>query len=68
MNNFWDLYKFQIDFEVFKKSAYDTQFKLEYLGDETFATPTILGDRIYTRVSHSDDDGNRQEMLYCLGK
>lgn len=28
---------FKIDFEVFKKSAYDTKFKLEYLGDETFA-------------------------------
>ena len=38
------------------------------LGDEAFATPTILGNRIYTRVTHLDDEGERQEMLYCLGK
>lgn len=38
------------------------------LGDETFATPTIVGDRLYVRTTHVDDDGKRQEMLYCLGK
>jgi outer membrane protein assembly factor BamB len=38
------------------------------LGDESFATPTILGSRIYARVTHLDDEGERQEMLYCLGK
>ena len=38
------------------------------LGDEAFATPTILGTRIYARVTHLDDEGERQEMLYCLGK
>ena len=36
------------------------------LGDEVFATPTICGGRIYMRVA-SQKDGNRQEMLYCLG-
>lgn len=38
------------------------------LGDEAFATPTIVGDRIYARVAVTDDDGNRQEILYCLGE
>lgn len=38
------------------------------LGDETFATPTIIGSRIYTRVAEVDDDGGRQEWLYCLGE
>lgn len=37
------------------------------LGDEAFATPTFVGDRIYARVA-SGGRGNRQEMLYCLGK
>lgn len=37
------------------------------LGEEAFATPTIVGGRIYMRVA-STVDGNRQEMLYCLGK
>lgn len=37
------------------------------LGDEVLATPTICGDRIYMRVV-TNDQGQRQEMLYCLGK
>lgn len=36
------------------------------LGDEVFATPTICGSRIYTRVA-KQIDGRRQEFLYCLG-
>jgi outer membrane protein assembly factor BamB len=36
------------------------------LGDEAFATPTIVGGRIYTRVARLVE-GNRQEWLYCLG-
>lgn len=37
------------------------------LGQETFATPTICGNHIYTRVAVRKD-GKRQEVLYCLGK
>lgn len=37
------------------------------LGDESFATPTICGDRIYIRVAEKQD-GQRQEVLYCIGK
>jgi hypothetical protein len=36
------------------------------LGDSVFATPTICGGRIYTRVAKMTD-GKRQEWLYCLG-
>lgn len=36
------------------------------LGDEVFATPTIVGNRIYMRVAEKSG-GKRQEMLYCLG-
>ncbi|MEW4531080.1 PQQ-binding-like beta-propeller repeat protein [Maioricimonas sp. JC845] len=35
------------------------------LGDETFATPTICGGRIYMRVA-SSAGGERVETLYCL--
>lgn len=37
------------------------------LGDETFATPSICGNRIYMRVA-TRAGGSRQEYLYCLGK
>ncbi len=36
------------------------------LGDEAFATQTICGSRIFTRVA-KQTDGKRQEWLYCLG-
>jgi outer membrane protein assembly factor BamB len=36
------------------------------LGDEAFATPTLCGHRIYTRVTHRDGN-HRQEYLYCIG-
>lgn len=35
------------------------------LGDETFATPTICGGRIYLRAA-ATTDRVRQETLYCL--
>lgn len=35
------------------------------LGDEAFATPTICGGRIYTRVARQMA-GQRQEFVYCL--
>lgn len=37
------------------------------LGDETFATPTACGGRLYLRVAETRD-GVRQETLYCIGK
>ena len=37
------------------------------LGNEALATPTICGSRIYMRVAVRDK-GQRQEMLYCIGK
>lgn len=36
------------------------------LGDEVLATPAICGGRIFTRVAFQQD-GRRNEMLYCLG-
>ncbi len=36
------------------------------LGDESFASPSICGDRIYLRVADSRS-GQRQESLYCIG-
>lgn len=37
------------------------------LGQSVFATPAICDGRIYTRVAH-DENGKRQEYLYCIGK
>ena len=37
------------------------------LGDETFSSPAIAGNRLYLRVAHRDGS-LRQEMLYCIGK
>ncbi|MEQ9411079.1 MAG: PQQ-binding-like beta-propeller repeat protein [Fuerstiella sp.] len=37
------------------------------LGDSVFATPTICGSRIFLRVAF-EQDGARQEYLYCLGQ
>jgi len=37
------------------------------LGDETMATPTICGSRIYLRAA-IHVKGQRQEVLYCVGK
>ena len=37
------------------------------LGDESFSTPAICGNRIYTRVSERVD-GGRQEWLVCIGQ
>jgi outer membrane protein assembly factor BamB len=38
-----------------------------HLGDEVLATPTFCGGRVYLRVA-VHKDGQRQEMLYCVGK
>jgi outer membrane protein assembly factor BamB len=37
------------------------------LGDETFATPVVCGNRIYLRVAMTTG-GKRQETLYVIGK
>ena len=37
------------------------------LGDETFSSPAIAGNRLYLRIAHRDGS-LRQEMLYCIGK
>jgi len=52
---------------LFKASP--TGFELlgeNQLGNEVFATPTIVGSRIYQRVAHLKD-GQRTESLYCIG-
>jgi len=37
------------------------------LGDDTYSTLTVCGDRIYLRVG-TQGSGRREEMLYCIGK
>ncbi|MGC3968178.1 MAG: PQQ-binding-like beta-propeller repeat protein [Pirellulales bacterium] len=37
------------------------------LGDESFASPAVVGDRMFVRVA-SSASGSRQEYLYCLGE
>ncbi len=37
------------------------------LGSEVYATPTIVDSRIYMRVA-AQNDGKREESLYCIGK
>lgn len=52
---------------IFKPSPESLQLIAENkLGDEVFSTPTICGGRIYLRVA-TLHDGQRQEILYCLG-
>lgn len=53
---------------VFK--ADPREFKLiakNQLGEQAFATPTICGGHIYSRVVEDEND-QRVEKLYCLGK
>ena len=53
---------------IFKASPKGyTQVAENQLGEEVFATPTICGNRIYTRAA-SMVDGVRQESLYCIGE
>ena len=44
------------------------QLSKNQLGQEVFATPTIVDSRIYHRVAHRSPSGERQEMLYCIGQ
>ncbi|MCA9134496.1 MAG: PQQ-binding-like beta-propeller repeat protein [Planctomycetales bacterium] len=56
------------EFFIFRASpsGYERLAKNQ-LGEEVLSTPTIVGSRIYHRVTHRDANGQRQEMLYCLG-
>ena len=56
--------------ETFIYKANPKRFELvakNKLGDEVFATQSICGGRIYTRVAFLED-GRRQEYLYCLAR
>ncbi len=56
------------DFFVFR--ATPTGFERlakNQVGEEVLATPTIVGSRIYHRVAHRDENGQRQEVMYCFG-
>lgn len=57
------------DFFIFKASpdGYEELAKNK-LGDNVYATPTIAGGRIYHRVGHVSERGQRQEVLYCIGE
>lgn len=51
---------------VFRASPDSYQeIAVNQLGDESFATPTIVDNRMYLRVASRD--GARQESLYCIG-
>ena len=43
------------------------QIAANKLGDQAMGSTTICGSRIYMRVAVRDK-GQRQEMLYCIGK
>ncbi len=47
-------------------SGYE-QFAQSQLGNQVFATPTVVGGRVFHRVVGKDDKGARQEWLYCFG-
>lgn len=56
------------DFFVF--AADPTKFERlakNQIGEEVLATPAIAAGRIYHRVAHRDENGARQEVLYCFG-
>lgn len=56
--------------ETFIYKANPKRFELvakNKLGDEVFATQSICGGRIYTRVAFLED-GRRQEYLYCMAR
>ena len=53
--------------EIFK--ANPEKFELvskNKLGDQFFASPTIVGNRLYLRGAHGDGT-SRREVLYCIG-
>lgn len=53
---------------IFKASPEKFElFGQNKLGDSVYATPTISGGRIYTRVAYNEGQ-NRQEYLICIGQ
>ena len=53
---------------VFKASTEKLELvSTNKLGNSVFSTPAICGGRIYNRVA-VDENGRRQEMLYCIGE
>lgn len=57
------------DFFVFRANPQEFErLAKNQLGEEVLASPTIVGSRIYHRVAHRDESGQRQEVLYCLGE
>lgn len=53
---------------VFKPNPAECEMLAEnQLGDEAYASPAVLGKRMYLRVA-ATIDGRRQEHLYCLGE
>ena len=46
--------------------AYES-IAINQLGEDVFATPTIVGNRLYYRVAHYKGR-ERQEYLYCIGQ
>lgn len=56
------------EFFVFRATptAYE-ELAVNKLGDQVFATPTIVGSQIFHRVAMLGDSGERQEYLICIG-
>lgn len=55
------------DFFVFRASPSKfEQLAKNQLGEEVLATPTIVDSTIFHRVAHRNENGQRQEVLYCL--
>lgn len=55
-------------FFVFKPNPENCELVAENrLGDESFASPAVFGDRLYLRVAEGRGAA-RQEYLYCIGK
>jgi outer membrane protein assembly factor BamB len=53
---------------VFKASSEKLEIiSTNQLGTNVMSTPAICGGRIYNRIA-VETDGQRQEMLYCIGK
>ena len=63
------IYASNVSGKTFVFIATPKEFKLvaqNQLSDETYASPTVCGGRVYLRVAKRGE--NRQEFLYCVGK
>jgi outer membrane protein assembly factor BamB len=53
---------------VFKANPNELELVAENkLGDDSYASPAVCGDRLYLRVANRTETG-RKEYLYCIGK